>query len=72
LRQGDLASRHQFLRGGMTDFLNNVERARMNAESNPPRYYLAGRVSGNCVNCHDTVRQASFVPSVPEVFFVLL
>lgn len=56
LRQGDLASRHQFLLSGMNDFLNNVERARMNAEANPPRYYLAGRVSGSCVNCHDTVR----------------
>ncbi len=70
LRQGDLASRHQFLLGGMTDFLNNVERARMHAESNSPRYFLAGRVSGNCVNCHDTVRQASFIPSIPEVMFV--
>ena len=56
LRQGDLASRHRFLLSGMTDFLNDVERARMNAEANPPRYYLAGRVSGACTSCHDTVR----------------
>ena len=56
LRQGDLAARHRFLLNGMSEFLRNVERARMNAEANPPRYYLAGRVSGSCVNCHDTVR----------------
>ena len=56
LRQEDLATRHRWLLDDMTTFLGDVQRARRNAEANPPRYYLAGRVSGACVNCHDTVR----------------
>lgn len=52
LREGDMSSRHTFLQDDMANFLATVNRARMNAEANPGRYYMAGRVSGACVNCH--------------------
>ncbi len=52
LREGDMSSRHTFLRDDMASFLSTVSRARMNAEANPGRLYMAGRVSGACVNCH--------------------
>ena len=52
LREGDINVRHTFLRSDMNGFISTVSRARMDAESNPPRYYMAGRVSGACVNCH--------------------
>lgn len=52
LREGDMSTTHTFLQADMDYFLTTVQRARMNVESNPPRYYMAGRVSGACVNCH--------------------
>jgi len=52
IREGDMSSRHTFLRDDMSSFLTAVSRARMNAEANPGRFYMAGRVSGACVNCH--------------------
>ncbi|MGM0631623.1 MAG: hypothetical protein ACQETO_00455 [Pseudomonadota bacterium] len=54
LREGDLSSSHTFLRNDMDNFLSTVSRARRAAEGNPPAYYMAGRVSGACVNCHQT------------------
>ncbi len=48
----DLSSTHAFLKDDMTRFLSGVSRALFDAERSPPRYYLAGRVSGACVNCH--------------------
>ena len=54
LREGDMSSIHSFLRADMDSFLSTVDRARRAAENNPPRYYMAGRVSGACVNCHQT------------------
>lgn len=54
LREGDMSTSHTFLRNDMDSFLATVSRARRAAESNPPRYYMAGRVSGACVNCHQT------------------
>lgn len=52
LREGDMSTNHIFLRNDMANFLSAVNRARMSAQSNPPNYYMAGRVSGACVNCH--------------------
>lgn len=52
LRQGDMSTNHTFLRNDMANFLSTVNRARMAAQNNPPDYYMAGRVSGACVNCH--------------------
>lgn len=54
LREGDMSTVHSFLRADMDSFLSTVDRARRAAENNPPRYYMAGRVSGACVNCHQT------------------
>ncbi len=56
LREGDLSTSHTFLRNDMDSFLSTVSRARRAAEDNPPTYYMAGRVSGACVNCHQTLQ----------------
>lgn len=52
VRESDLSVRHPFLMGDMDRFLNDVRRARMDAERDIPRYYMAGRISGGCINCH--------------------
>lgn len=54
LREGDMSTSHAFLRNDMDRFLATVSRARRAAEDNPPSYYMAGRVSGACVSCHET------------------
>jgi hypothetical protein len=56
LREGDMSTSHSFLRNDMGNFLSTVNRARRAAENNPPGYYMAGRVSGACVNCHQIRR----------------
>lgn len=52
LRDGDMTTRHNFLRNDMENFLNTIYFAKMGMEANPPRFYQAGRVSGACINCH--------------------
>ena len=52
LQAGDAGSNHPFLQDGMPALLADVRQARMGASLNPPRYYMAGRLSGACVNCH--------------------
>lgn len=52
LRDGDMTTRHSFLRNDMENFLNTIYFAQMGMEANPPRFYQAGRVSGACINCH--------------------
>ncbi len=47
-----LSVRHPFLLDDMDRFLDDVRRARMDAERSVPRYYMAGRISGGCVTCH--------------------
>ena len=56
LQSGDLSSRHTFLQDGMNRFLTDVRRARTDATLGTPRYYMAGRISGACVNCHNANR----------------
>ncbi len=56
LQSGDLSSRHSFLSSGMDRFLADVRRARTDATLGAPRYYMAGRISGSCVNCHNANR----------------
>lgn len=56
LQAGDAGSNHPFLQGYMRDFVNDVGEASKSANLNPPNYYLAGRVSGGCVNCHSVNR----------------
>ena len=57
LQAGEAGSNHPFLQDDMATFLASVRQARMAAALNPPRYYMAGRVSGGCVNCHRVNRQ---------------
>jgi len=56
LQQGDLRAKHPFLQSNMRNFLADVSRARMDVTMNPPRYYMAGRISGACINCHRSVQ----------------
>lgn len=52
LQAGDAGSNHPFLYDHMSSFVNDISQARNAAALDPPRYYLAGRISGSCVNCH--------------------
>tara|TARA_B110000444_G_scaffold246018_1_gene267104 strand:- start:2787 stop:3239 length:453 start_codon:yes stop_codon:yes gene_type:complete len=56
VRETDLAIRHPFLRGDMDKFLSDMRRAKRDAERSVPRYYMAGRISGGCISCHNTNR----------------
>lgn len=56
LQRDVIGSSHTFLQLDLQNFLNTVNQARMAAERTPPRYYMAGRVSGACVNCHQINR----------------
>lgn len=44
---------HAFLQEDLADFSELLGTARQSAESSPPRYYLAGRIAGGCINCHE-------------------
>lgn len=50
LQEGDLKSQHPFLLDEMANFIADVERAEWAASRG--RYYMAGRVAGSCVSCH--------------------
>jgi hypothetical protein len=52
LQSGDLSSKHQFLADNMDRFLADVGSARTHASLSSPRYYMAGRIAGACINCH--------------------
>jgi len=52
LRAGPAGSNHPFLEDHMSDFVISVGQARNAASLATPRYYLAGRLAGGCVNCH--------------------
>lgn len=56
IRETDLAVRHPFLQDDMDSFLSDVRRAKRDAERSVPRYYMAGRISGGCINCHNVNR----------------
>jgi hypothetical protein len=56
LQSGNAGASHPFLQDFMRDFLADVDRARSAASLAQPRYYLAGRVSGGCLNCHKVNR----------------
>ncbi len=56
IQETDLAVRHPFLQDDMDRFLSDVRRAKMDAERSTPRYYVAGRISGGCINCHNANR----------------
>lgn len=52
VQSGDLRTRHPFLLDDMDRFLVDVRKAREDASRRNPRYYMAGRISGGCINCH--------------------
>jgi hypothetical protein len=57
LQAGDISTDHPFLRDDMNEFLGDVRQARQAVSMNPPRYYVAGRITGKCINCHRANRQ---------------
>lgn len=56
IQETDLSVRHPFLQDDMDRFLSDVRRAKEDAERSVPRYYMAGRISGGCINCHSENR----------------
>lgn len=56
LKAGDAGSNHPYLQDFMGEFANTVGQAKIAAGLSPPRYYMAGRISGGCVNCHKVNR----------------
>jgi hypothetical protein len=52
LQTSDISTDHPFLRDDMNEFLVDVREARQAVSSSPPRYYMAGRITGKCINCH--------------------
>ncbi len=52
MQAGESGASHAFLEDEMPVFTTEISRARRAAMMDPPQYYLAGRVSGACLNCH--------------------
>ena len=52
LQAGDAGASHPFLENDMPAFVSQVNRARLAAAQDPPRYYFAGRIVGACAGCH--------------------
>ena len=57
LQDSELSTNHPFLRDDMNEFLVDVRTARQAVSTSPPRYYMAGRITGKCINCHRANRQ---------------
>jgi len=55
LQVGDIRVMHPYLASKMHRFLIDVDQAIFEASMRSPRYYMAGRVSGACAACHNTV-----------------
>jgi hypothetical protein len=47
-----LTSNHDFVSFNIDAFRNSIIEARKGLQQSPPNYYLAGAVSGYCLNCH--------------------
>ena len=56
LKGGDMGANHPFMEDYMQDFVSQIDKARTAASLPEPRYYLAGKVSGGCTNCHTVNR----------------
>ncbi|MDN4504050.1 hypothetical protein QX776_16680 [Alteromonadaceae bacterium BrNp21-10] len=52
LQANEAGSSHPYLQNDMSEFVKTVSRAKTAASFEKPQYYLAGRVSGGCTNCH--------------------
>ena len=55
LQTGDIRVMHPYLASEMHRFLSDVDQAIFDASMRSPRYYMAGRVSGACIACHNSV-----------------
>ena len=47
-----LSSNHDILSFNIDAFRQSIIDARKGLQQNPPNYYLAGTLSGYCINCH--------------------
>jgi hypothetical protein len=47
-----LSSNHDILSFNIDAFRNSIIEARKGLQQNPPNFYLAGSLSGYCLNCH--------------------
>lgn len=56
LQAGQGGANHPFLEDMMPQFVITVGKARLSAQQDPSRSYLAGQVSGACLNCHSINR----------------
>lgn len=52
LGAGARQTNHLLIDQNIGTFRTDVENARKAVESDPPNYYLAGRLSGSCLACH--------------------
>lgn len=52
LGAGARQTNHLLIDRNIEEFRADVERARQAVETDPPNYYLAGRLSGSCLACH--------------------
>lgn len=52
LGEASLSPSHQIVSHNIDQFRERIVDARRGLEQEPPNYYLAGAVSGYCLNCH--------------------
>jgi hypothetical protein len=56
LKTGSEGANHPFMEDYMQDFMSKVDKARVAASFEQPRYYFAGKVAGGCTSCHKVNR----------------
>ncbi len=56
LKAGDAGANHPFMQDYMQDFVAKIDKARVAASFEQPRYYFAGKISGGCTSCHKVNR----------------
>lgn len=56
LKTGSEGANHPFMEDYMQDFMSKVDKARVAASFEEPRYYFAGKVAGGCTSCHKVNR----------------
>jgi hypothetical protein len=56
LKAGNTGANHPFMQDHMQDFVAKVDKAKVAASLEQPRYFFAGKISGGCTNCHKVNR----------------
>lgn len=56
LHAGGTGANHPFMDDYMQGLISKIDKARVAASIENPRYYFAGQVSGGCTNCHKVNR----------------